>query len=55
MSGFWYDILDGNEVFDKMATVVYEATGVAPRCWSESHDFEVEEEAPEGWGKEYHL
>ena len=55
VSGFWNDILDGNEVFDKMATVVYEATGVAPRCWSESHDFEVEEEAPEGWGKEYNL
>ena len=55
VSGFWNDMLDGNEVFDKMATVVYEATGVAPRCWSESHDFEVEEEAPEGWGKEYNL
>jgi hypothetical protein len=26
--------------------------GVAPRCWSDNDDFDVQEEAPEGWGND---
>ena len=55
VSGWWNPIMDDNKVFNKMEKVVYEATGVAPRSWSETHDFDIEEEAPEGWGKEYNL
>mmetsp|Transcript_10960 Transcript_10960/g.44147 ORF Transcript_10960/g.44147 Transcript_10960/m.44147 type:complete len:340 (-) Transcript_10960:152-1171(-) len=55
VSGWWNPILDDNKLFNKMEKVIFEATGVAPRCWSETRDFDVEEEAPEGWGKEYNL
>jgi ubiquitin-conjugating enzyme E2 variant len=34
-----------------MERSVFAATGVAPRCWSDDHDFAVQEEAPEGWGE----
>jgi hypothetical protein len=30
--------------------MIYEGTGVAPRCWTED-DFEVEEDAPDGFGQ----
>ena len=34
VSGWWNPIMDDNKVFNKMEKVVYEATGVAPRSWS---------------------
>lgn len=48
VSGWWNRYLDESGFFRGLERVVYRATGVAPRCWTEA-DFEVQEEAPEGW------
>jgi ubiquitin-conjugating enzyme E2 variant len=51
VSGWWNELLDGSGFFLRMERSVFAATGVAPRCWSDDHDFAVQEEAPEGWGE----
>ncbi len=51
VSGWWNEILDGSGFFMKMEKTIYNVTGVAPRCWSDNDDFDVQEEAPEGWGE----
>lgn len=52
VSGWWNPLLDGSGFFKKMERLVFDATGVAPRCWSDNDDFDVQEEAPEGWGND---
>ena len=50
INGWWNPLLDGSHFFRKLERVIYETTGVAPRCWTED-DFEVEEDAPDGFGQ----
>jgi hypothetical protein len=51
VSGWWNPILDGNGFYRKLEQVIYDTTGVPPRCWSDDVEFVVQESAPEGWGK----
>jgi len=50
VSGWWNEPLDNSGFFLALEKAVLAATGVAPRCWTPA-DFEVQEEAPEGWGE----
>jgi len=50
INGWWNPLLDDSHFFRKLERVIYERTGVAPRCWTED-DFEVEEDAPDGFGQ----
>jgi hypothetical protein len=50
INGWWNPLLDDSHFFRKLERVIYEKTGVAPRCWTED-DFEVEEDAPDGFGQ----
>ena len=50
VSGWWNEVFDGTGFFYALEKRIYDATGVAPRCWSEDEDFAVQEDAPEGWG-----
>ena len=50
VSGWWNEVFDGTGFFYALEKKIYDATGVAPRCWSEDEDFAVQEDAPEGWG-----
>ena len=49
-TGWWNEVFDGTGFFYALEKKIYDATGVAPRCWSEDEDFAVQEDAPEGWG-----
>uniref|UniRef100_A0A7S0KQA8 Lipid desaturase domain-containing protein n=1 Tax=Ostreococcus mediterraneus TaxID=1486918 RepID=A0A7S0KQA8_9CHLO len=50
VSGYWNPILDNSGFFRKLEKVIYNQTGIAPRCWSDDVDFFVQEDAPEGFG-----
>ena len=50
INGWWNPLLDDSRFFRKLERMIYEGTGVAPRCWTED-DFEVEEDAPDGFGQ----
>lgn len=51
VSGWWNDALDGSGVLKRAERFIYDTTGVAARCWTEA-TFNVQEEAPEGWGND---
>ena len=51
VSGAWNPVLDDSGFFRKLEMVIFKATGVAPRCWSDDVSFIVQEDAPEGWGR----
>ena len=50
VSGYWNPILDNSGFFRKLEKVIYNQTGIAPRCWSDDVEFFVQEDAPEGFG-----
>jgi ubiquitin-conjugating enzyme E2 variant len=52
VSGWWNPALDGSGLLKRAERAVYAVTGVAPRCWSDDDHFDVQEEAPEGWGND---
>lgn len=44
VSGMWNPLLDSSGIFPMLERVVYDATGVRPRCWNEYGTDYVEDE-----------